>query len=95
MAGCLCSFQVPSAATDDPPLAQLVLPDNEENLEQVLEWDRLNELVKSKLKFYITKDAYGIVWGGDDLTSLQFYRLNQMFLGRDVRSAQVLEQALA
>ena len=78
---------------DEPPP---VLDEDDGNLEQVLEWDRLNELAKSKIKFYITKNIYAIIWGGEALSALQLYqRLNEMFLGGDVSSAQVLEQALA
>ena len=83
---------------DEPPIARPVLDEDNGNLEQLLEWDRLNELAKSKLKFYITKDIYAIIWGGETLSALQLYqRLNKMLLGAlgDVRSAQVLEQALA
>ena len=66
---------------DDPPLAGPVLDEDGGNLEQLHEWDILNGLAKSKLNFYIMKDIYAIVWGGDDLSALQFYqRQNEMFL---------------
>jgi hypothetical protein len=35
------------------------------------EWDRLNELAKSKLRFYITKGVYNVVWMGENLTALE------------------------
>ena len=73
---------------DEPPIARPVLGEDDGNLEQVLEWDRLNELAKSKIKFYIMKDIYAIIWGGEALSALQLYqRRNEMSLGGDVRSA--------
>ena len=81
---------------DNPVLARPRLAADHANMEEVLEWDRLNELAKSKLKFYLTPDVYKVVWSGDQMTAKEFYdRLHAMFLRGDMRSAQVLEQALA
>ena len=61
----------------------------------VQEWDRLNALALGKLKFYLTETIYKIVWKGETLTALQFYeRLFGMFLLGDMRSRQMLEDAL-
>ena len=46
---------------DNPVLARPRLATDQSNLEEVLEWDRLNELAKSKLKFYLTQDVYKVV----------------------------------
>ena len=66
---------------DNPVLARPRLATDQSNLEEVLEWDRLNELAKSKLKFYLTQDVYKVVWSGDQMTAKEFYDwLQAMFL---------------
>ena len=76
-----------------PPLAR---PDEDSaNPADVQEWDRLNALALGKLKFYLTETIYKIVWKGETLTAVQFYdRLFGMFLLGDMRSRQMLEDAL-
>ena len=62
--------------------------------EQDVEWDRLNNLALSKLKFYVTPSVHAIIWKGERLTAAQYYRrLWDMFLGGDVRAVQSLEAA--
>ena len=49
------------------------------------EWDRLNSLALSKLKFYVTPTVHSIVWKGDNLTAAEYYqRLWDLFLEGDV-----------
>jgi hypothetical protein len=43
---------------DEPPIARPVLGEDDGNLEQVLEWDRLNELAKSKIKNFLHNERY-------------------------------------
>ena len=58
------------------------------------EWDRLNSLALSKLKFYVTPTVHSIVWKGDNLTAAEYYqRLWDLFLGGDVRTIQTLDNA--
>ena len=70
---------------DNPVLARPRLAHDQANMEEVLEWDRLNELAKSKLKFYLTPDVYKVVWSGDQMTAKEFYeRLHTMFIRGDI-----------
>ena len=37
------------------------------------EWNRLNNLGLSKLKFYVSPAVHKVVWKGERLTALQYY----------------------
>ena len=79
----------------NPPLARPRLADDDSNLADVMEWDRLNALALGKLKYYLHEHIYNIIWKGDTLTALEFYnRLHRMFLRGDMRSRQILEEAV-
>ena len=41
--------------------------------EQDVEWDRLNNLALSKLKFYVTPSVHAIIWKGERLIAAQYY----------------------
>ena len=79
----------------NPPLVRPRLADDDSNLADVMEWDRLNALALGKLKYYLHEHIYNIIWKGDTLTALEFYnRLHRMFLRGDMRSRQILEEAV-
>ena len=51
----------------NPPLARPRLADDDSNLADVMEWDRLNALALGKLKYYLHEHIYNIIWKGDTL----------------------------
>ena len=84
-----------AALLGDPPRARPLPAGDGSNDDEIDEWDRLNTLALSKLKFYLEDNVYHIVWKGQRLTAKQFYtRLHSMFLAGDMRSIQMLEDAL-
>ena len=54
-------FGFRSLLLDNPVLARPWLALDQANLAEVVEGDRLNELAKSKLKFYLTPGVYKVV----------------------------------
>ena len=88
-------FRFSALLYDEPPMVRPILADDNANLADVMEWDRLNTLALGKLKFYLHESIYNIVWKGNNLTVAQFYaRLHRMFLRGDMRSRQILEDAV-